>query len=488
MTSEDLTAQSPTAVYMTLSYRWGPNPQLLLLSSNIETFRRRGSPIADLPQTFKDVVAVVRSFGVRYIWIDCLCIIQDSVEDWEAEAPTMRHVYANTVCNVVASASNDPEGGLFRNRQPADLRAPGIVEATLAEGRPEKYFIFEDRYFRLQTCRSNETLHQRGWVYQETFLAPRLLYFTQYQIMWECLERDRCEAFPEGVPFHESRKSLDRLLKWPSDATGDDIDSNKALLSYKSVQPLRLSDEALSLWQDTRGMYIGLEFSRPSDKLFAFSGIAKLFREVIGQEYLAGLWRSRIIEQLDWQVVIPAPAPITYRAPSWSWASVDGRFTYYTWHPAHQVLAELLDARVTTKGEDRTVKVTGGFLKLSGTVIHASYRRKPVYPHATVLELKSRGNYIDPFEVWSPFPDTTEAEFSDCGEFYFLPLKVDPIKRIGYKDRALDLKCLILSSISVSDNIYKRIGGFVLSDSGSEQTQQQILSLCSTEKKAIILV
>lgn len=472
---------------MTLSYRWGPHPQLLLLSSNLQTFRRRGSPISDLPQTFKDLVAVVRTMGIRYVWIDCLCIIQDSIEDWEAEAPTMRQVYANTVCNVVASASNSPEGGLFRNRQPADLRTPGIVEATLAAGRPEKYFIFEDIYFRLQTCRINETLHQRGWVYQETFLAPRLLYFTQYEIMWECLGRHRCEAFPEGVPFHESRKYLDGLLKQPSDSTEDEIVEDRALLNYKSVQPLRLSDDTLSLWQDTRGMYIGLEFSRPSDKLHAFSGIAKLFQEVIGQEYLAGLWKSRIIEQLDWQVVIPAPAPINYRAPSWSWASVDGKLTYYTWHPAHQVLAELLHARVTTKGEDRTVNFTGGFLKLSGTVVHASYRKRLAGAVARAVEVKPRSNDIDPFEMW-PYPDTTETEFSDSGEFYFLPLKMDTSKWIGRKERMHEMKCLILSLVSVSDNIYRRIGWLALSNSGQEQAVQQLMGLCSAEKGEIVLV
>lgn len=488
MTSEDLTAQSRTPLYITLSYRWGSNPQLLLLTSNLETFRRHGSPIADLPQTFKDLVVVTRSFGVRYLWIDCIFIVQDSAEDWEAEAPMMRYVYANSVCNVVASASNEPEGGLFRSRQAADLWASGIVESTLGAGRPEKHFIFQDGYFERQKYRGKQTLHSRGWVYQETFLAPRLLYFTQHQIMWECLERDRCEAFSEGVPCHESRKSLDRLLKWPSDTTEDEPEKNRALPNHTSVQSTCLSDETLSLWQDTRGDYFFLEFTRPSDKLHAFSGVAKLFQELTGQEYLAGLWKSRMIEQLDWQVVVPAPALTTYRAPSWSWASVDGIITYYTWHPAHRLLAQLLDAGVTTKGEDRTVNVTGGFIRLRGTVIPVSYRRKTEHPDATVLDVKPRSRHIDPFEVWSPCADTTEAKFSENGEFYLLPVKVDPSKHIGTKALFHELKCLILSSVSDSDHIYKRIGWLSLSNSSHELTQQQIVSFCCIDKKEIILV
>lgn len=487
MTSEDLTAQLPAPVYMTLSYRWGPSPQILLLTSNLETFRRHGSPIADLPQTFKDLVVVARSFSVRYVWIDCLCIIQDSAEDWEAEAPTMRDVYANSICNVAASASNDPDGGLFRSRQAADLEAPGIVETTLAAGRPEKHFIFPSAYFSQQRYRSNETLNKRGWVYQETFLAPRLLCFTQCQIMWECLERHRCEAFPEGVPFHESKKSLDRLLKRPSDATEHQPDKDRTLLNYRGVQSSPLTDEALSVWRDILASYGQLEFTRPSDKLHALSGIAKLFQGFIGQDYLAGLWKSRIIEQLHWEVVLPAPAVITYRAPSWSWASVDGKTTYDIWRPSHQILAELLEARVTTKGEDRTVNVTGGFLRLNGTIISASYQRKD-RPNITMLEVTPHHTSIDPFEVWDPSPDITETQFSDSGEFYLLPLKIDTEKWIGTKAPVLQLKCLILSSISFSDEIYKRIGWLSLPNPPQEEARKQIACLCSTEKKEIILV
>lgn len=171
------------------------------------------------------------------------------------------------------------------------------------------------------------------------------------------------------------------------------------------------------------------------------------------------------IEQLDWQVTVPAPASTTYRASSWSWASVDGRLTYYTWYPAHQLLAELLDAGITTKGEDRTVNVTGAFLRLRGTVIPVSYHLKPEKSDAMVLEFEPCSKHIDPFEVWSPSPDTTEAEFSDKGEFYVLPVKVDRSKYIGTKAPFYDLKCLILSSISDSDHIYKRVGWFKLFNS-----------------------
>lgn len=136
--------QSPSPPYMTLSYRWGSVTDILLLSSTLDDFRC-GNPIEDLPQTFKDFVKVAWRFGIRYIWIDCLCIIQDSHNDWVTEAATMRYVYANSACNIAASAALCPQDGLFCTRDPQDIR-PGIIETTLASDFPETYYIFDKSY------------------------------------------------------------------------------------------------------------------------------------------------------------------------------------------------------------------------------------------------------------------------------------------------------------------------------------------------------
>jgi hypothetical protein len=75
VTSEDA-GKPPPASYLTLSYRWSPNPQIRLLSSNLVSFQQ-GQPIADLPILFRDVIQISREFSIRYVWIDALCIIQD---------------------------------------------------------------------------------------------------------------------------------------------------------------------------------------------------------------------------------------------------------------------------------------------------------------------------------------------------------------------------------------------------------------------------
>ena len=137
----------PNASYMTLSYRWGQNPTLLLLGSNIDSFRA-GRSIRDLPLTFREFFTVARRFSINYVWIDALCIIQDSEKDWEAEAPAMRDVYANSACNVAASASCNPEGGLFRTREP-DSKNPPI--SLLA------YFLITLIHLVTITCMTSTT-------------------------------------------------------------------------------------------------------------------------------------------------------------------------------------------------------------------------------------------------------------------------------------------------------------------------------------------
>ncbi|KAF5858025.1 hypothetical protein ETB97_004956 [Aspergillus alliaceus] len=259
---------SPSAPYMTLSYRWG-NPTISLLSSNITRFRR-GSPIADLPSTFQDFIAVARRFGIQYVWIDALCVVQDSTEDWEAEPSTMSHVYANSACNIAASASNYPEEGLFRPREP-DLVRPGKVLTSLFADKPSPHYIFDKGYWDRQLFAG--PLHNRGWVFQECFLAPRVLYFGKDQILWECLCEHKCEGFPQGIPAHYSDKNMDPLL--------DSISAGRSRLPGKG-SPL-----VFYLWNSLVEQYSTCHLTEPSDKMVAIAGIARLFGQITGDEYVA---------------------------------------------------------------------------------------------------------------------------------------------------------------------------------------------------------
>ena len=102
--------------YMTLSHCWG-KARILQLTSLTHERLQQGFALAELPPTFQDAIMVTRALGVNFLWIDALCIIQDSLEDWQHEATTMSQVYSNSMCNISALNAHDSTGGLFLYRE-----------------------------------------------------------------------------------------------------------------------------------------------------------------------------------------------------------------------------------------------------------------------------------------------------------------------------------------------------------------------------------
>ncbi|RSL51153.1 hypothetical protein CEP54_011578 [Fusarium duplospermum] len=333
-----------SALYITLSYRWGTEPSIVLLESNVDKFRR-GQPIIDFPQTFQDLITVARRFSVRYVWIDALCIIQDSPQDWASESAAMRHVYANSVCTIAASASSGPEGGLFRSRQP-ELMRPGVVKMARGDEMPEDYYIWEKKYWSMHFNRSE--LLSRGWIFQERFLSPRVLYFGHEQILWECMTDNKCEGFPGGIPGHTSDKTSHAISQVAAPRSSE-LDDEVTLFS----------DGMFNLWGGLVERYSGCSLTKQTDKLAAFAGIAKFFQENTGDEYVSGLWKSCLAEMLCWKVSSPKPDRAGYLAPSWSWASVQGSVEVLAREKGHRnaCLAFVMGIETTNREADPMIGV-----------------------------------------------------------------------------------------------------------------------------------
>ena len=147
-------------------------------------------------------------------------------------------------------------------------------------------------------------------------LAPRVLYFTANQIMWECFHETKCEGFPHGIPNHQRLKNLTSL--WGS--IGEDVGWQAQAKTGEMTFQMHV------LWNDLLERYSSCELTYNKDRLPALSGIVQLFADVTGDEYLFGLWRSRLVEQLVWRVLRPRPKPLPeHDVPSWSWASTEGQ-------------------------------------------------------------------------------------------------------------------------------------------------------------------
>ncbi|OCK73507.1 HET-domain-containing protein, partial [Lepidopterella palustris CBS 459.81] len=159
---------------------------------------KSGIDLAQMPRLYQDAIAVTRKLGVRYLWIDSLCIIQDEEpsphSDWMKEAGRMGAVYINSYCNIAASVAVDSLGTLFFERDATDIRPLEITLEWYSKGQLP-FFLFED--CPKDTFR-NHPLNTRGWILQEQLLAPRALVFAKDQIRWECRSKEACETSPGG--------------------------------------------------------------------------------------------------------------------------------------------------------------------------------------------------------------------------------------------------------------------------------------------------
>jgi Heterokaryon incompatibility protein (HET) len=84
-----------------------------------------------LPKTFQDALEVTRYFGVRYLWIDSLCILQDSQDDWRRESALTGQIYQDSYCNIAAMTAQDPTEGLFFHRKTALMKSIFLLSNPL---------------------------------------------------------------------------------------------------------------------------------------------------------------------------------------------------------------------------------------------------------------------------------------------------------------------------------------------------------------------
>jgi hypothetical protein len=290
---------SESCPYVALSHCWG-RVNILKLTSTTKSDLFQGTPISRLPKTFRDAITVCRWLNYSYIWIDSLCIIQDSHEDWTTEAHMMTDVYGNSALTIVAAHARDGTEGLFCNRSPLGTKAPIIDCCWGPTGAPEPYCLVDHRLW----VNSVEDSHisSRAWTVQERFLSTRTLYFTDYQIFYRCATHEVCESFPAGE-------------------TPSQLIENTALQSVKSV--LEPRDKCIRAAE----VYSRARLTKDTDKVVAIAGIAENLRPFLGDEYLVGLWRSNLVHELLWRSSSNSgnqSRPDPCLAPSWSWMSVKG--------------------------------------------------------------------------------------------------------------------------------------------------------------------
>lgn len=309
--SQDVTPEP----YLSLSHRWG-SAQFSTLTKQNYSALRNGIRVSELPKTFRDCFAIARRLEIRYVWIDSLCIIQDDPDDWLREASQMHEVYANSLCNICATGSSDTSQGLFTTRDPRLFQPCTVDIPWIKQG--QRFRIFEMSLWKTQVLEA--PLNKRAWVVQEHLLAPRQIHFGAQQILWECCELHAAEQYPKGLPTAIEDPALSPFNSWQSASPEPETADSPSAPSLQDS------------WSKIVQSYTNAVLTYPKDKVVAFAGIAKRFETLLKDENVAGLWRTNIECHLLWHVDFclqgdgtPSARPDTYRAPSFSWISIDGR-------------------------------------------------------------------------------------------------------------------------------------------------------------------
>lgn len=339
--------------YATLSHCWGALEFETLRSSNLDEMLNC-VPKKSLTKTFVDAIEIARAVGLEYLWIDSWCIIQDDHGDWETEAARMASVYGGSSLNIAASSAKDGREGCFPRPTYHSLGFPAEIRIN---GQREVHHFVPWRFYNRMVLES--TLLSRAWVLQEKLLAPRTLHCGEQGMFWECWEAMASDAFPNGF-----------------DGTGAQT------WFFECSTTLRPTTWDSTSWLSLVTRYSRCDLTYPGDKLVALAGIARSIGDRTHDQYFAGLWGKFFEAELCWKVLGPRPKPL-YRAPSWSWAAVDGDigFDYQYYYPNITVWSgryfEVIDVTVSNKGTDPYGPVAHGALTLDSEWIRRGTISRP---------------------------------------------------------------------------------------------------------------
>jgi len=349
--------------YVTLSHCWGkqrPGGMLKLTFSTESDFKKSGIELRELPKTFRDaVVFASRLERVRYMWIDSLCIRQpmppDTVEeeqlrDWFEQSRHMGSVYRRAFLNISATASSDGHKGLLFDRH-----SERVWEDSVNVYYPEAHPYISKKsstaevgdYKRCMVVDVSAwddlvelaPVNQRGWVFQERLLAPRVLHFCRNQLAWECSDFSTTESQPNlNLPLKIHREGVYQEGHFKHLTSGVGHVFREARLRGMPDPDEHVKDLYIyELWKRVVESYSRTRLTKFRDKLIALAGIAKLFRDNLftaesKPNYIAGLWDMHVESQLIWYVndvykgdcVFDSPAKRHPESgPSFSWAAID---------------------------------------------------------------------------------------------------------------------------------------------------------------------
>lgn len=299
------------APYAALSYCWGVEQQVITTTGSIAAFQS-GIIESSLPKTIQDAIRITRGLQIQYLWVDALCIIQDSVEDKSAEINKMGRIYKNASITIAALDAATAFDGFIREVQPLD---GALMPFSLPNHRECSIKLVPVTHLPYPGTHSDHDIHlldTRGWALQEFLLSPRLLLFSQTEVLWQCQQVQVDPVLPSSRQYHP-----DDISRLPSSVFG----------LHSPHNTFNTKEERARIWISFMHNYSRRQFTLNEDRWFAMAGVIDDLSQVWQDACLAGHWKSCLAESLAWYCVpLDPPVPLSrsvpaYTAPTWSWMS-----------------------------------------------------------------------------------------------------------------------------------------------------------------------
>jgi len=342
--------------YAALSHSWGKAQVITATSQTLNQYKRC-LPYTQLPQTFRDAIAIARRLAIGLLWIDSLCIIQDSTLDWEEQAARMGSVYANATLVIAAESALDGSGGCFisdgeRAHIPFQFECPSPEGSkSTVYARPNRRSGSVSPFCSSHTRQAWSHLSTRAWVYQEQLLGRRILHYTKSEMAWTCNSANLCECRirqgRHGRAGFQLRSVVVENLIRKSTATAALPSQNRVPQEIIPEEGSLPKSTIFNMWNNLIEEYTRRSVTFATDRLPAISGIAAACKQHFSGQYMFGIWQDHLPEALLWSVSVTKTRQSrridSSYAPSWSWASITGHAEYHHELAPVEVSLEILD-------------------------------------------------------------------------------------------------------------------------------------------------
>lgn len=287
--------------FVALSYCWGDGKQSPTTRDNLET-RCQGFFTDMLPRTIQDAIQFTRLLGIQYIWVDVLCIVQDTEgdSDFYEESSKMEFIYSSAYVVLAAAQAKDCTEGFLNSRSSAVLLGSQMTQPfkNHEKFQARKMDSHRTEVPWIKPAFDDSPIFKRAWCFQERLLATRILHFVSDEILFACEAAHRCEC--GTVSYHGT------------DQTETSYDTPMPSLWRKDTNPVNKPqhlDTYLFVWARVIGSFSTLDLTRQTDALPALAGIARRFEGIYPEcgRYIAGLWENGLGFTLNWMEKLRKP-------------------------------------------------------------------------------------------------------------------------------------------------------------------------------------